>query len=150
MQNFVPIKSCTHKIHMQALSNELRILKTNKTTPIHNNDCSLIFLFLNKICLLKVSLLLYLLKLFSLFLFLLNYFLNLFTLVNVFRVEFLNLLLLIKFHLQFLLLHSLLMGQSFSQVMPFELWQVFEIPHIFRVEIMFFLNHLLSIQSHSC
>ena len=112
-------------------------------------NVSLIFFLLNKISLLKVSFFLRLLKLFSFFLLLFDYFLNLFTLVYIFRVEIFNFLLLFKFHFQFLFLHSFFMSQFFSEVMPFKFRQIFKIPNILGIKVMFFLYHFLAIKSQS-
>ena len=112
-------------------------------------NVSLIFFLLNKISLLKVSFFLRLLKLFSFFLLFFDYFLNLFTLVYIFRVEIFNFLLLFKFHFQFLFLHSFFMSQFFSEVMPFKFRQIFKIPNILGIKVMFFLYHFLTIKGQS-
>ena len=39
------------------------------------------------------------------------------------------------------------MSESFSQMVPFELGKVFQIPYILGVEIAFFTHHFLAIES---
>jgi hypothetical protein len=91
---------------------------------------SLIFLPLDEIGLLEVPVLVGSPELLAFAFFLLNDFLDLLALVDVLGVEVLYLFLLVQFHIQLLLLHALLVGQAFGQVVPLELRQVLQVPHV--------------------
>ena len=60
-------------------------------------------------------------------------------------VELIHFSLLLQLNFQSFLLESLLVSQSFSEVMPFELREVFEVPDVLGVETAFFVDHFLSV-----